>query len=904
MRLHSITLTDFKGVAGRRVDFAAEGLTLVVGRNEIGKTSLVDALDLLIDEKSTSKKQAIKEAQPTNRDVGPEVEAELSVGPYRLRYRKRWLKSPLCELHISEPKPEQFTGEQAHERFGAILDEQAVDRLLWKQLRIDQSGLVVQAKVDDRPAIARALGVQAAAGTDAEPEQSTGGGPEAQLYDLAAQELRRYLTKERREPTGELKAAKDALAEATAAHGAAQQALADAQSAIDEYEQTGRLLAENSEALGTARDELADLEDQDAELAQELDRRRALELRITVLERKDSATRKVAQLEANLDDLGRDVAAARDVAAVAEQARQEGDARAATLRLELNSAREAARQATAHLRYHADRSQEAALAARLDRAREAAERASRVTAELSRITITEELLDQIEAAHNAWERARATLDSNAPTITLTRLGAAEILLDGELLVSTPGAADTQLSITEPVIVEAPGLLRVVVSPGVDEHNRRDRFDEAAAGYGELCAQAAVADLVEARGADRARRGLIDEQRDAERGLEAALAGETHASLTHQVAVLRDRIAAYAAGGTVDTAGDADIDANAAADVKTADAKTADAKTTVEQLESIESAARSAADQSEADARAAEHALRDLVDAVGKARERLALLDGRLESGQEELGRASAELAELPDLVDGEQLGELKALLAAAISRIADHQPDLLALKLKNTRELIQQSGDAQVKLRERRARATERMAVSGESGPVELLARAAATLERAEYEFERLRQRADAACLLFDTLDGHRLAARRSYAAPLRERIEHYASMVFSPSVRVEISDELTVSSKTVGGVTVPFGQLSAGAQEQVALLGRIACAELIAPAMPTPDERADPGSPTGRVPGGVPLIIDDALGHSDRERLAALAAILALAAEQLQIIVLTSAPERFRIGAALRVDL
>jgi uncharacterized protein YhaN len=53
-----------------------------------------------------------------------------------------------------------------------------------------------------------------------------------------------------------------------------------------------------------------------------------------------------------------------------------------------------------------------------------------------------------------------------------------------------------------------------------------------------------------------------------------------------------------------------------------------------------------------------------------------------------------------------------------------------------------------------------------------------------------------------------------------------------------------------------------------------------------------------------VPLVLDDALGHTDRGRLDQLAAILDRAGARVQIILLTHAPERFRIGGAHRVDL
>jgi uncharacterized protein YhaN len=59
--------------------------------------------------------------------------------------------------------------------------------------------------------------------------------------------------------------------------------------------------------------------------------------------------------------------------------------------------------------------------------------------------------------------------------------------------------------------------------------------------------------------------------------------------------------------------------------------------------------------------------------------------------------------------------------------------------------------------------------------------------------------------------------------------------------------------------------------------------------------------SPTG----GVPLILDDALGNTDPRRSAAMAEVLARAGERCQVLVLTCAPHRYRgIPGARVLDL
>ena len=75
---------------------------------------------------------------------------------------------------------------------------------------------------------------------------------------------------------------------------------------------------------------------------------------------------------------------------------------------------------------------------------------------------------------------------------------------------------------------------------------------------------------------------------------------------------------------------------------------------------------------------------------------------------------------------------------------------------------------------------------------------------------------------------------------------------------------------------------MSAGAQEQLGILARLAAARLVA------QEE------------GVPLILDDTLGYADPARLATMGAALALAGRDTQIIVLTCSPDRYQqVGSA-----
>ena len=88
-------------------------------------------------------------------------------------------------------------------------------------------------------------------------------------------------------------------------------------------------------------------------------------------------------------------------------------------------------------------------------------------------------------------------------------------------------------------------------------------------------------------------------------------------------------------------------------------------------------------------------------------------------------------------------------------------------------------------------------------------------------------------------------------------------------------------------GTVEPFEGLSAGTREQIAVLTRLAFAELL----------ADQGLPAT-------VVLDDALVFSDDRRIEQMFAILANAAARLQIIVLTCRERLFEGLAARRLRL
>ena len=82
---------------------------------------------------------------------------------------------------------------------------------------------------------------------------------------------------------------------------------------------------------------------------------------------------------------------------------------------------------------------------------------------------------------------------------------------------------------------------------------------------------------------------------------------------------------------------------------------------------------------------------------------------------------------------------------------------------------------------------------------------------------------------------------------------------------------------------------LSGGAQEQLSILTRFAIADLVA----EPDTES------------VPVVVDDALGSTDPQRLQLMSTLFADAGRQSQVLVFTCDPDRFsRVPERMEIDI
>ena len=884
MRLYRILLENYRGVRRSQVVFDPTGVTVVHGPNEIGKSSLIEALDLMLRFPATTSHRDVQAVRPKGRAEDPFTEIEVGAGDYRLLYRKIWRKTNgKTELHILEPaaKQDQLENHEAQAKFEELLAECDVDLELWKLLRVSQDKPLGRESKEEplgqpttfavRPAVAAALGTGARRPSDggAEDGVSTAfSGPQERLFMAVDREYLLYYTPKTGEPTGKYSQVMKELAEANEKAGEAKQALVDAQGILAEYGRVNSELKAIEEELNALRGDIDGREQLLAEaklLEQQL---RQLKTRLEVATLVADAANELAQRSAELDDEQTRYEDAKQKYTTAEDAHQQK--REAADRLEAVSSLFADALALAEKDVECLRSKE--LLARLEDAVAVAEAAqTRIEAadtKLARNSLDKDALTAISDAFSAWDKALSALEANAATVRVERLSDAAVTVNG------PGAAEGSeaIRLLDTVTVEAPGIVRVVVAPGSGEQARREKERKTRAAYEKACREAGVPDVSAAQAMADEHDAAVAQRGIALAELNASLSGvKSHGkdlAAIRQLAVsLRAMIAAY---------------------MERRPATTDTLPKSIEIAQERQTEAQVAAAEHETRLKTATNDANATDKALALSRERLRALERSLPQLDQAVKRAQANMERLPALESPEHLEQARSEHEQAEARLAELNLDQLASVQENKRKVQFQLQEDATTLRLRSAELRVLIAECGERGPEEAAERARDHAAQAQHEFDVLWERAEAAKLLRETLTRHRSEQRTRYATPFRELVEKYAAAVFGSAVNLHVGEDLTIASKTIGGVTVPFNSLSTGTREQLALLGRIACAQLVAPGA-----------------GGVPLILDDTLGHSDRQRIDQIAAILdRVSGTGTQVIILTHAPKRFRIGSATRVDL
>ncbi|MEQ8694856.1 MAG: AAA family ATPase [Gammaproteobacteria bacterium] len=881
MKIRSLALNQFKKFTRpMRLDGIDSGLNVVVGPNEMGKSTLLDALRAALFEKYSSKAQPITALQNDRNQAGPVVELAFEMDDGQYVITKRFIKKPYARLSCpdgrtlegdtAEDMLRQLLGFDEPGKTGAKPETIGMWNVLWVQQGHSFGAL-------DLPETARS---------------SLHGALESEVGDVLGGRRGRALPQAIEKQLGEL------MTTTGRPRGVYKEAI-DRREAVQadlESLRTRRTeLSQTLDELEDAQDTLTRLSstDRDKEDQAELDGARtrhsqlaALEARIeaaaTDLQLKQRNLQQAEEAQASRKKLREDVAADEQAVTAARTrldtvSEQEQDARK-----KFDGLLEAARAAEAavttadealtikrRILAAAEReSRTRTLQDQLTRAQDAEKRQHEAQQGAAAILVTDKAIQQIRTAANAVEAASGRLSAAATTITfeMSPESLADIQIDGKPLTGERPSVQA----VEAAGITIPGRGRIIVDPAIKDRDKLIAQQRDANAKLKTALDAVGAANIDDAEDQYAKRHALLQDADLARK-EAAL----HAPATDDYEAGAGPLADYIEGLGKILARDKDE-----LDLTKLPSKR-DAEAALNAAENVAGKARHDVDTARAHLTGPGDTLERLKTELTAANTRYDDARTRLEKRKEEYRKAEETC---PD-------DQLQADIDAASAAVTEQEQAVSDLKGQRTDETLPQL-DARIErldkaIRDRQQkRGSLEVQIAGLRSRIEALEgvgldEAIAQKERdqelCDEEYARSQRDAEVLTLLLSTLRDAENAAKERYLSPVLKRVSPYLQVLF-PGARIMIDENLHITGVVrETGYEEAFHHLSMGTQEQIAVLVRLAFAEMLV-------EQGHPAT----------VVLDDALVFSDDKRMSRMFDILNMAARNVQVIVLTCREELF----------
>ena len=89
MKLHSIELKNVRGIDHLRVDDLPDrGVVVIAGDNEMGKSTIAEAIHVALSWPAKAERKETKALRPNNRDAFPDITLDMTLGQTRFTLRK------------------------------------------------------------------------------------------------------------------------------------------------------------------------------------------------------------------------------------------------------------------------------------------------------------------------------------------------------------------------------------------------------------------------------------------------------------------------------------------------------------------------------------------------------------------------------------------------------------------------------------------------------------------------------------------------------------------------------------------------------------------------------------------------------------------------------------------------
>ena len=882
MKLRELSVNQFKRFTEpTKLGKLCDGLNLVVGPNELGKSTLLDALRAALFERYSSKARPIIALQNDRSGAAPVVELVFEVGDAEYTLTKRFVKNPyarlrcpdgtLLEADAAEDELRNLLGFAEAGNRGATSETLGMWGVLWVQ----------QGQSFGRPDLPDSALASLSAGLESEVGMVLGGRRGRELPQVIKQRRGELVTAARRQPRGEYKDTLDQVSELEQRLIGQQQQHLEMSETLDQLalaEERLRRLEDGSqdrndqEELEQAREQLGEVERRDLQLEaarSELQNRQGQVEQAHRVQCERASRRE--ELESDQEQLRQETERLEELQ---QQEREslvalEGLREAAT---DAVAAVDKATEAEAHCRSILDSiSRTAELSDLLRRQSDVEAAQQRLTdaqSQAEQIQVTDEVLLRIRQAAEIADQADARLRVAATRISFDipedRLTGIEA--DGAPLADPPATIEA----VEPVTITVPERGRILVEPAVADRDQLLRAEREA--RVELHAALSAAGAQSLAGAQilRDRRRDLDAAASAAREeLERLAPSDSASTLKPRIDELRQALEALPS----------EEDAGQLPPRDDAEAALALAQAELQKTRGEERVSREALDvrvqavtELSVEVRTLENTVDSQTELIERRQERLstdaeAVSDKRLAEASDTAAQAVTEQQQTVSALEENWSASTRTQLEARISRLTS---------------TIEQRASSRVDTKIETVRLRERVEAHDGAGIDEAIEHTQYELEQAARQRDRLSRELDVLDLLGDTLRAAESEARERYLAPVVSRVHPYLQMLF-PSAEISMDEDLYITGMSRrAGYEESFDRLSMGTQEQIAVLVRLAFAELL----------IDQGAPAA-------VILDDALAFSDDRRMRLMFDILSHAAQRVQIVVFTCREQLFEgLGA------
>ena len=889
MKLHSIELKNVRGIEHLVVDELPDrGVVVIAGDNEMGKSTIAEAIHVALSWPAKAERKETKALRPNNRDAFPDIRLDMTLGDTRFVLRKVFAgqrAATATEITVLEPERKELTGEAAQQWLDELTRGEGT-RELWDVFVARQGTEQKALQMGSYAKVTAAL--QEASGGTAETEG------QKSILEAALSERALYYTAQGREKTP-LKEAREAVEAAETRWAAASERVAQVRDLVEEAKKNDRRRAEVESALPEAEAEVATWRETVAELAEFRHAKSKADDAVTLAsvelkngrqarESRDELIAQEKQAQAALERVAEELIPLREAAEAEAREVDEVEAKVVETRAARDRARRLLQLADDDLTQCANVRKLAELDEVLERVRDLEEEVRAKRRKLAEHHITADDAKRAGDAENEWRTATTVLEASSSELTVSAATEQTVTINGDDV--EVGAEPRTRAVTAPTSVRV-GDVTVTVTPGDGAGEYSGRAALAKEKLDEILSELGVSSVRRAEEKAKARAVVESELEIARTRLDAELSNrdladirETRDGLDADVeaypAVRAEMIAGWSDNG--DGGGDLDVEMPADEDEAQAilDAAKENERTTSGEYEAAMQAAQTMS------ARPARHELHaKQADEHARIEDVRRAVDALTEARARETDDALAErLAGLESAFDDARVAA-EGAARVLVERGAEDADESLA----GADAHLQGLRDEQIRLRIRRGALTGEL--KSVTGVNEELADADAERTRLRRELESITRRAAAAKLLYETLEEARRDTRQAIGEPLLQKLTQYGGAVFGHSTTFELDEGMAVKSRSNATGTFEFDALSGGAQEQIDVLLRLAVAGVM-----------DGG-------GGAPVIIDDALGYSDPDRLRKMNNAFARAGEDSQILVLTCYPERFsRIADSHRLDM